>query len=355
MDPVGRVRSTILRHAVIRRVITIPALLLLAALTAVVVPVIALFTAPVTAWGGGSARAARFGTFLAVYLGTEIEGLLSAAGLRMRGHRNRSTAGNQDANYRLLARLLDRLYRAASRFYGLRVLLAEADPGFSSGQPQMADLPAGPLILLSRHGGPGGSFLLVHLLVVRLHRRPRIVLKNTLALDPLIDVLLHRLPHCFIDPDPDPGESAAARVGRLADGMRAGDALVLFPEGGNFTPGRRIRAIARLRRRGLRESAKRAQQLQHVLPPRPAGVFAAIDAARDASVVFVAHTGLDHFESAAAVWRSIPLSEPVKIAWWTVSPARVPTDPAERLRWLHDNWAAVDAWIDRHRTTPASE
>ena len=49
----GRVRSTILRHAVIRRVITIPALLLLAALTAVVVPVIALFTAPVTATRDG--------------------------------------------------------------------------------------------------------------------------------------------------------------------------------------------------------------------------------------------------------------------------------------------------------------
>jgi hypothetical protein len=61
--------------------------------------------------------------------------------------------------------------------------------------------------------------------------------------------------------------------------MEPSDVLVVFPEGGNFTPGRR-RAVAKLRRRGLRESAQRAGRLHHVLPPRPAGVFAAIDAAR---------------------------------------------------------------------------
>ena len=34
--------------------------------------------------------------------------------------------------------------------------------------------------------------------------------------------------------------------------------------------------------------------MTHVLAPRPGGLLAALDAAPDADVVLVAHTGLDH-------------------------------------------------------------
>jgi 1-acyl-sn-glycerol-3-phosphate acyltransferase len=323
--------------------------LLLAAATAVLVPVVAVVTAPFTLRRGGRGRAFRFGAFLAIYLGSEISGLISAAGLWGRARVTRTLAPDlyQVANYRLLSRMLDRLYSAGTRLYGLRVLLPET----VAGSPAVPELPAGPLIVLSRHGGPGDSFLLIHALLVHGNRRPRIVLKDTLTLDPFIDVVLHRVPHCFIDPDPGDGDRAAAEIGRLAAGMEPGDVLVVFPEGGNFTPGRRVRAIARLRRHGHRDSANRAIRLRHVLPPRPAGVFAAIDAAPGADVVFVAHTGLDHMESVAGVWRSIPLTEPVEATWWTVPAGRVPVEREDRLRWLQDNWAEVDGWIDRHQTS----
>jgi hypothetical protein len=35
-----------------------------------------------------------------------------------------------------------------------------------------------------------------------------------------------------------------------------------------------------------------------------------------------------------------------------VPAAEVPADSEERLRWLQDNWAEVDAWIGRHRPEP---
>ena len=55
------------------------------------------------------------------------------------------------------------------------------------------------MVVLSRHAGPGDSFLLVHTLMDRDHlRRPRIVLKDVLQLDPLIDVYLNRLPNHFV-------------------------------------------------------------------------------------------------------------------------------------------------------------
>ena len=40
--------------------------------------------------------------------------------------------------------------------------------------------------------------------------------------------------------------------------------------------------------------ARRAEELTHVLAPRPGGFIAALDGAPDADVVLVAHTGLDH-------------------------------------------------------------
>jgi 1-acyl-sn-glycerol-3-phosphate acyltransferase len=355
----GRLRAEVLRFTVIRRMITFSALLMLAVATAVLVPVIGVVTSPFLLRRGSRGRALRFGAFLAVYLGTEISGLASAGCLWLRHGMGpaRKSVGYQEANYQLLSRMLGRLYVAARRLYGLRISVPE-----TSGRPGPAahgvpELPPGPLLVLSRHGGPGDSFLLIHALLVHGHRRPRIILKDTLVFDPFIDVVLHRLPTLFIDPDPDPdpvpgpggGERVAAGIGRLAAGMGPDDVLVVFPEGRNYTPGRRVRAIANLRRRGLRRSANRAARLRHVLPPRPAGVFAALDAAPEADVVFVAHTGLDHMESVADVWRAVPLAEPVEATWWVVPAAQVPADRAARLTWLQDNWARVDAWIGRRR------
>jgi hypothetical protein len=55
------------------------------------------------------------------------------------------------------------------------------------------------MIVLCRHAGPGDSLLLLETLMNRDHlRRPRVVLKDTLQLDPLVDVYLNRLPSRFL-------------------------------------------------------------------------------------------------------------------------------------------------------------
>src|SRR5205823_4423893 len=103
-------RSPLLRCTALRRLITIPSLLVLTVLTFVVVPAVGIVTAPFTLRPGGRGRAFRFGVFLAVYLGSEVTGLAAclamwlAAGFRS-GVPNRQY---EDANYRLLARLLSR-------------------------------------------------------------------------------------------------------------------------------------------------------------------------------------------------------------------------------------------------------
>jgi 1-acyl-sn-glycerol-3-phosphate acyltransferase len=210
-------------------------------------------------------------------------------------------------------------------------------------------LPGRPELVLCRHAGPGDSFILIHGLVNWFKREPRIVLKDSLQWDPAIDVLLNRLPNRFIAPTPERGEETVREVGHLATGLDDNDAFVIFPEGGNFTPKRRLRAIARLRSLGLERMALRAERMRHVLAPQPGGMLAALDAAPDAGVIFVAHTGLDRMLTVADVWRELPMDKRIVMRFWSVPPEDVPTGRQERIDWLFDWWARIDAWIAANR------
>ena len=123
-------------------------------------------------------------------------------------------------------------------------------------------------------------------------REPRVVLKETLAWDPALGVLLTRLPSRFISAATRRrAATSRPRSASWRSNLDENDAFVIFPEGGNFTPERRERAITRLNRLGLHRMAQRAEEMINVLAPRPGGVLAALDAAPEADVLLVAHTG----------------------------------------------------------------
>jgi 1-acyl-sn-glycerol-3-phosphate acyltransferase len=214
-----------------------------------------------------------------------------------------------------------------------------------------------PLIVFCRHGGPGDSFLLVHALMDWYDREPRIVLKDTLQWDPAIDIVLNRLPTRFIRSgapgqatlDPAKGPDAEQLIGKLARKLDGNDALVLFPEGGNFTARRRARAIAKLRRRGLMAEAAKAEAMRYVLPPRPGGVLAVLDNAPEADVVWVAHTGTDHLLTVADIWDALPMDLDVKMRWWQVPAGSFPAEREQRIAWLYEWWRQIDEWITVNR------
>lgn len=312
-------------------VTTLPLLLLVAAALSLVVP--------------GRWRPLRLLAFFLLYLTLEVAGLAAALALWIAsgfGWRLRSPAF-VDAHYRLLRLLLAGVDRAARVIF--RVDVETDDEGWS---PLDDGVPGSirPMVVLSRHAGPGDSFLLVRTLMNRDHlRRPRIVLSDTLQLDPLVDVLLHRLPVAWVPARPAPGQDVAAAIGRLAAGMGDGDALLIFPEGGNFTAARRTRAIAKLRSLGRGTQAAQAEAMPYVLPPRPGGVQAALAGAPRADVVFVAHTGLEHLASAGAVWRELPMDQVLHLRWDVVPAGDVPREPEAQVSWLYEHWAEIDAWV----------
>jgi 1-acyl-sn-glycerol-3-phosphate acyltransferase len=237
-------------------------------------------------------------------------------------------------HYAVMEWFLNLIYRQAVRVCGLRVEVA-APPD----EPLAED---GPLIVLSRHAGPGDSLLLVHHLLV---------MKATLQLDPSLDIVANRVPNAFLhrrSDGPRLGDrQQAEQIRRLAAGLGNRDALLLFPEGGTWTPMRWRRGIDRLRRRGHADLAKRAAAMPNLLPPRTGGAFAAIGACPAADVIFVAHTGLDKLVSVRDVWQSLLNDLTVHARWWRVPAADVPrgADHETQTAWLYDWWERLDAWI----------
>lgn len=208
-------------------------------------------------------------------------------------------------------------------------------------------LPGHPLLVFCRHAGVGDSFSIMYALMHWYGREPRIVLKAVLAWDPALGVMLTRLPSRFVSRRR--GHDLAAEVGDLARNLDHNDAFVIFPEGGNFTHGRRTRAIDRLRRLGRESMADRAEAMAHVLAPQPGGVLAALDAAPEADVLLVAHTGLDHLDSLGDIWRELPMDKRLLMGWWRVPRSEIPTGREERIAWLYDWWRRIDEWVAEHR------
>jgi hypothetical protein len=89
--------------------------------------------------------------------------------------------------------------------------------------------------------------------------------------------------------------------------------------------------------------------MRHVLPPQPGGVAAALAAAPEADVVWVAHAGLDHLFTVADVWRELPLDGVVRMRWWRVPASAVPRGFDAQVEWLYEWWERIDAWIDEAR------
>jgi 1-acyl-sn-glycerol-3-phosphate acyltransferase len=328
----------------LRRLILAPLVMALGAGLIVLSPVLAILTVLLRLLGLGKPGRLRWLRLLwlaLIWFGGETAALVSCLGLWIAsGFGGRmGTEPYRSRHYALMRWFLGLVYAAAERTCGLRLDVR--------GPAGKCD-PERPVIVLSRHAGPGDSLLVVHQLLNVNERRPRVVMKASLQLDPSLDVVANRLPNVFIGRRAGSG-TFTEQIRRLATGLGPGDALVIFPEGGNWTMGRWRRGIRRLRRNGQLDLAERATAMRHLLAPRPGGVLAAIAACPTADVAFVAHTGLDQFSGIADLWRRLPEGVSVSARWWLVPSAEVPreADRTTQVDWLFSWWKTMDSWIEQ--------
>ncbi len=323
-----------------RRLIIDPGVVIGTAFALVSLPLWAVTALIVSRLVPGRWRILRIVWFLFLYLLIEAASLaalfvlwiVSGFGWKVR------SARFEELHYRLLGWMLRRVVRSAMRAFSLSIDLQ--DPP----RQTVHDPDRRPALILSRHAGPGDSILLMDFLVNGYRRRPRIVLKDFLQLDPAVDVVLNRLPTAFV-PTRDKGTALIEAIEELAAGMGSHDAFVIFPEGANFTRGRQVAAIRKLVAMGRPDLAERADDLQHTLPPRTKGVQAALAAAPpNADVFFVGHAGLESLITAGDIWRAMPMDTVVAARTWIEQAEDIP--PAgEQEAWLYEIWAEIDAWI----------
>ncbi len=334
----------------IRRMVLAPLGVVIALALAVLFPLLALVTV-VVSWVDRRrprrTRALRLLFFALVWLFAESAVLFMCLGLWLAsgfGGRLR-TEPFARRHYAVMRWFLDAVYDAARRAFGLHIEVEE--PPLT--EPELAARLARPVIVLSRHAGPGDSFLLVRQLLSVYQRRPRVVMKASLQLDPGIDVVVNRLPNVFVNhaktgehslPSRSSGSRRAwtsrersccsrrAATGRLAAGS-AGSA------GSSSWAGT--------------TSPSRARQMPNLLAPRSGGAFAAILACPQADVIFVAHAGLDRLVTAADVWRHLSVGQEIRAKWWRIACDDVPRDldHEAQLQWLYDWWEQIDEWISR--------
>lgn len=320
----------------VRRIVLAPLALVLCVLVLAASPVLLLAAAAADLILPGNWRTLRIAAFVVVYVALEIVGLVAMAVLWLiAGFGLRLDAPEvQDRHFAFMRWWLRTVDKVARKLFRLRVHIEDRP------EPR-----PGPICVFCRHAGPGNSLLLIGTLLVGYGRKPRIVMLAKLQWEPLYDIMLNRLPNRFIKHDPKRRHLYVDAIADLADDLGYADAFVLFPEGKDFTPRVRRRAIEYLRGKGHDDAAARAEKMAYVLPPRHNGVRAALGSAADADVVFVAHSVLEEIGSFKDLWRRIPLEKPVVARYWRIPPSEVPDGEQELIEWLYQWWERIDAWI----------
>jgi 1-acyl-sn-glycerol-3-phosphate acyltransferase len=318
----------------VRRLIVAPLVFVLELAFVVASPLLALLAALLALFVGS--RGLRLLAIAVSYAARHAAGLLACLALWVAsgfGARSRS-ARFQRAYYDLLRWFVGGVYRSIVRWARVEVRIDGTDEALSA-----LSEAAEPAIVLSRHAGEGDSLLVLHELLCRHRRRPRLVLHEALRLDPLIDVLGHRLPNRFVDPR---GGDTEVEIAAMTEGAGSGEAVLIFPEGGNLTPARRQRAIERLEEAGHAQQAAWARAMRHVLPPRPGGTLASMQAAPHARVFVLGHVGVP--VGMGEMWRRLPARQTIVLRVWIAEGE--PEDHVERIDWLFGVWRELDDWVE---------
>jgi 1-acyl-sn-glycerol-3-phosphate acyltransferase len=314
----------------LRRVLTVPTVIVLEVLILVFAPLL-LVAAALVAAGTGSSRPVRSTALVVAYAGIELATLRRL--LRREEH---------DWNA-VLRDVLVRAYAAVQAILDVRLVLEEG----SASREQLST--GNGLLVLARHCGPGDSLFIAWLLVVHYRLRLRAVLKSVLRLEPTLDMASDHLPLCFVG---HRGRRARNRIHDLAAAMSPGEALLLFPEGANFSLPRWRRAVLALSASGAHGAARRARQRTYTLPPHRGGAAAALLGSPTADVLVLAHTGLAPDGRGRPWWR-LPVHHQLIVRTVLAPAATVPRDRETLATWLDETWSQVDSWVHSHAVDQA--
>jgi len=302
---------------------------LLGMLTPLAVPVLYLAD---LACGARRGRWSRIWLLVLAAAVTEMAGLAGCAGIALAFFGRRSSPARMRAFYRLE-------YWWAQRHLANVTLFANITVEFDN----LEALEGGNAVLACRHASHVDALVPAQAAALTANR-VRYTLKQDLRALPTLDMLGDTTPNVWIDRSPEPGSPMFDALAELGEGIGPGEVAVIFPESTFFTPERLERALRRLAETRP-DLSQRAAGLRHLLPPRPAGTLALLEAAPDADVVIGANVGLESGGSLAEIARRIPQPVTIRMHMWRYSRAELPADDDGMAAWLVDRWVEIDRWI----------
>lgn len=209
-----------------------------------------------------------------------------------------------------------------------------------------------PVLLLVRHSSTADTLLAAALLANPAKLQLRYVLKRELLWDPCLDVVGQRIPNAFVARRGSKGRDVAA-ISELAADLGPGQGVLIYPEGSRFSKAKLERGLSRLRDDGRDDLLGIAETFVGVLPPRLGGVRALLDAAPDATVVFVDHAGLEAATTFRDFWRGGLIGRTIRVRLRLVDPNDVPR--RGRDQWLFERWRELERWLAQHREDTADD
>lgn len=324
-----------MRHRLTRRLITLPAVFLAAAIVLALTP-LAVPVAVIHDLFGARPRRfqwTRVFLFGLGYVLCEVAAIIAALVLWIVcgfGFAVRTSWG-QRLHSAVQARWIRSIAGLMSRLLGLRVEMTG----------DAVDLD-GAIILLARHSSIADP-LLPALALVDSNKALRYVMKRELLVVPALDLFGHRLPNHFVDRSGTNTPAELAHIRELAAGMTASDAAVIFPEGTRFSPAKRERAIERVASTHP-DRADRLRQMTNVMPPRPGGTRALMEGSPEANLGLFLHFGLERYSKVSDILANVPIQMPVttEVRLFLRSEVETAGDIGE---WLDAKWEDVDAWV----------
>ncbi len=320
-----------------RRALTLPLLLLIASSWIVLLPATLIVAAVVDLVRGGPWPVLRCAAYLTLYLAAEVIGVLASFGLWLVSGPWTGTARGPylRRNTALQSAWATVLYRGAERLFALRTVV-EGEEAIRSG----------PILVFIRHVSQADTLLPVVCLTRRHGFALRFVLKRELLWDPCLDIVGHRLPNVFVKRGSGEGTREIAAVQRLMDDLGPQDGVVIYPEGTRFTPSKRLRVLEKLATHTTPDLLARATRLTRVLPPHVGGPLGLLGSNQSADVVFCAHTGFEAAGSPSDLLGGALVGRTVRVRFWRVPYAEIPTAPEARTTWLYEQWQRIDDWLN---------
>ncbi|MGI9595924.1 MAG: lysophospholipid acyltransferase family protein, partial [Acidimicrobiales bacterium] len=211
-------------------------------------------------------------------------------------------------------------------------------------------LPPGNFIMLSRHASMVDAVIPAALVAGTLRRYVHYVIKRELRWDPALDLFGTRLGNHFVARGANT-EAEEQAITDLATGARPDSALVIFPEGTYATPQSRARILKSISRIDDATLIDKAEALQALLPPKPAGTLALLRGRPEDDVVILGHVGLGGVAQLRGLRRRLPLPRPVVVRWWTHPRHELPSTDDGLSDWFADRWQELDRWVTDTRAT----